>query len=271
MPTVPKKVAQRLINKTPFYQKILEQAKDKDRNEADTVTIVVDMLKDVFGFDKYSEIEKEFPISGTFCDLAIKIGNKIEYLLEVKAIGMTIKETHVRQAINYCARQEDVKWVVLTNGIDWMVYRVALKGKVTHEQVCKFNFLDVNPRRQAHQDMLFMLCRKGMDKDLLDQHYDRQQLLNKFTIAATLMSEEMHKAIKSLLRKISPNLKIDEGEIKDVIENDVIKRELVESDMSKDAMKKIKRARTAKKKRAVKKTVTKPDESSGSTINTGTE
>ena len=241
MPKLPSKVIQRLTNQIPIYKKILTQAKDRDINEADTVTIIADMLKDVFGFDKYSEITKEFQISRTYCDLAVKIKGKIEYLLEVKAIGIAIgKESHIRQAVNYCAKQ-GVKWVVLTNGIDWIVYRVMLKDKVTHEEVCKFNFLELNPRVRADQDMLFMLCRRGVDKDLIEQYYEYQQLVNKFTIAAILMSDETTLVANRLLRKLAPSIKIDKDEIAEVIKHQVIKRELVESDISKSTMIKIKR------------------------------
>lgn len=47
--------------------------------KSDTVTIVTDMLEEVFGFDKYSEITREYAIQGTFCDLSIKSVKKIEY------------------------------------------------------------------------------------------------------------------------------------------------------------------------------------------------
>jgi hypothetical protein len=37
---------------------------------SDTVIIVTDVLAEVFGYDKYSELTAEFAISGTYCDLA---------------------------------------------------------------------------------------------------------------------------------------------------------------------------------------------------------
>ena len=241
MPRVSNTVIKHLINEIPVYKKVLTQAKDRDVNEADTVTIVADILSDVFGFDKYSEITKEFQISRTYCDLAIKLDSKIEYLLEVKAIGIAIgKEAHIRQVVNYCAKQ-GVKWVVLTNGVDWIVYRVMLKDKVTYEEVCKFNFLELNPRVQSDQDMLFMLCRRGVDKDLIEQYYEYQQLVNKFTVAAILMSEATHLLVSRLLRKLGPSIKIDKDKIAEVIKHQVIKRELIESDMSKTTMARIKR------------------------------
>ena len=60
--TVPKKVADRLVAGIKHYQPILNAAKARDVGEADTVTIVKDMLADVFGYDKYSEVTSELTL-----------------------------------------------------------------------------------------------------------------------------------------------------------------------------------------------------------------
>ena len=53
------------------------------------------MLADLFGFDKYTEITSEQAIRGTYCDLAVKLEGKIKYLVEVKAIGLMLKDNQV--------------------------------------------------------------------------------------------------------------------------------------------------------------------------------
>ncbi len=39
---------------------------------------------------------QEFAIRGTFCDLAIKMDGKVEFLIEAKAIGRELKDNHLR-------------------------------------------------------------------------------------------------------------------------------------------------------------------------------
>jgi hypothetical protein len=80
MATMPKKVEERLIEGLKRFQPILTAAKARDVNEADTVVIVTDLLADVFGYDKYTEITREFAIRGTLCDLALKLDDKLELL-----------------------------------------------------------------------------------------------------------------------------------------------------------------------------------------------
>ena len=52
----PKKVSDRIIKELPAFQKVLQDAKNRDINESDTVVIISDMLATVFGFNKYSEV-----------------------------------------------------------------------------------------------------------------------------------------------------------------------------------------------------------------------
>lgn len=62
MASVPKRVMERLTTGIKRYQPILAAAKSRDVGEADTVTIIKDMLADVFGYDKYLEVTSEFSI-----------------------------------------------------------------------------------------------------------------------------------------------------------------------------------------------------------------
>ena len=59
---IPKKVAERLVSGLKRYQTVLDAAKTRDVGETDTVTIIKDMLADVFGYDKYSELTSEYAI-----------------------------------------------------------------------------------------------------------------------------------------------------------------------------------------------------------------
>jgi predicted type IV restriction endonuclease len=112
---IPARVAERLAAGVKRFQPILSSAKARDVNESDTSMIVTDVLAEIFGYDKYSEVTRELCIRGTFCDLATRIDGKFQMLIEVKAIGLELKEGHVKQAVDYAANQ-GIEWVALTNG-----------------------------------------------------------------------------------------------------------------------------------------------------------
>ena len=146
MSKIPASVVKRLTTSVPKFKKVLARAKERDVNESDTVTVVTDMLEEVFGFDKYTDITREFGIQGTYCDLAVKSGKRIEYLLEVKAIGIDLNDRHLRQVVNYAA-QQGITWVVLTNGLKWQIHRVNLEEKVRSEKLFAFDFAEINARQ----------------------------------------------------------------------------------------------------------------------------
>ena len=120
---VPARVADRLSAGLKRFQPVLASAKSRDVNESDTSMIVTDVLSEVFGYDKYSEITRELCIRGTFCDLATRVDGKFQLLIEVKAIGLDLKDAHIKQAVDYAANQ-GIEWVALTNGHIWRVFRV---------------------------------------------------------------------------------------------------------------------------------------------------
>jgi len=240
MSNVPAAVSKRLNTAVPKFKKILSLARERDINESDTVTIVTDMLEEIFGFDKYSGITREYSIQGTYCDLAIKSGKKIEYLLEVKAIGLSLKENHLRQAETY-ASKEGIKWVVLTNGIIWEIYRVSVDVKVESELLFSFDLLEMNPRKSDQQEQLFLLCKRGVQKDLIDEFYEYKQSVNRYTIGALLLTEPIVNTVRRELRKIKTGIKVDSAEIRELISQEVIKREILESETGKETNKQVER------------------------------
>jgi hypothetical protein len=96
----PKKALDRIAANLKRYQSILSAAKTRDVSESDTCVIVADMLADLLGYDKYAEVTTEFAIRGTFVDLAVKVDGQVRFLIEVKAIGVDLKDGHVKQAID---------------------------------------------------------------------------------------------------------------------------------------------------------------------------
>ena len=124
MVTIPAKVKDRLTAGIKRFQPIVKKAKDKDINESDTVTIISDILSEVFGYDKYTEITSEFAIKKTFCDLAIKIDGTPKLLIEAKAAGLDLKEQHIKQAVDY-GSNAGIEWVVLTNSVIWRIYNIS--------------------------------------------------------------------------------------------------------------------------------------------------
>jgi len=235
---IPKRVSDRIKSGLRTFKKVLEEAKSADRSEQDTVTIVTDMLAAIFGFDKYSELTGEYAIRGTFCDIAVKIDGKLQYLIEVKAVDKSLRENHLRQATDYAAK-EGIEWVVLTNGVEWQAYRMIFEQPVRFDHVFTFNILEGGTELL---DMIYLLSREGITKQAIDEYHEQRQILNRYVVSAMIFSEHILKCIRRELRKMAPKMKIDCEQIEDLLKTEVMKRDVVEGDEMSSAKRKVRRA-----------------------------
>lgn len=243
MANIPQRVADRIAAGIKKFQPILTAAKNHDANEADTVRIITDMLFEIFGYDKYTEITSEKCIRGTYCDLAIKINDVTQSLIEAKAISLELKEGFVKQAVDYAANApEGIDWVLLTNAVTWRVYRVIFSKPIDHELIVEINFLSLDHRKSTDIETLFLFSKESWAKSALNDYYDQKQALSKFSIGAVLLTEPILAVIKRELKHVSPDIKIDTDQIREVLEQEVIKRDVMEDNKARDAAKKIARA-----------------------------
>jgi hypothetical protein len=241
MPQVPAKVAERLAAGIRRFQPILASAKKRDVGESDTVIIVTDILSEVFGYDKYSEITSETSIRGTWCDLAIKLDGAIEFLIEVKAIGSDLKDSHTKQAVDYSANQ-GTDWVILTNGETWRIYKVTFAKPIAHELVLEITFSQLNPKKSGDIEILYHLTREGWLRSALGEFHTQQQALSRFFLGAMVLSNPVLEVIRRELRRLSPDVKITAEQIKSALIQEVLKREVVEGEKADEARKKVNKA-----------------------------
>jgi hypothetical protein len=235
---IPAKVAERLSSGLKRFQPILSSAKSRDVNESDTSMIVTDMLAEIYGYDKYSEVTRELAIRGTYCDLATRIDGKFQMLIEVKAIGLELRDAHAKQAVDYAANQ-GVEWVALTNGHLWKVFRVIFAKPIDQELVLDIDLLTLHPRHDL--ESLFLLTRESMLKSGLYAYHDHLQATNKFYLAAVVLSDTVVETVRRELRRVS-DAKIELDELRDALRNEVIKREVIEGDKADGARKKVAKA-----------------------------
>lgn len=251
MSKLPKKFVDRIARNLKKYQRIATAQQKSDVAEADTVTVVKDILADVFGYDKYEELTSEHQIKATYCDLAIKIGGKLRLLMEVKSAGSSLADNHLRQVIDYGAHQ-GIHWVILTNAVEWRLIRIYVANQISHEEVCRFVLSELNPKNEEHLRQMFLFAKEGLTTDAMDAFHQQAQLFNKFTVAAILRSEPVVTVLRRELRRLFPDLKIASENLLALVENEVIKREAIEGDKAKEAASRIKKA-LGKIERAKKK------------------
>lgn len=260
MSKIPSKVSARLSAGLKRFQPILDSARARDVSEADTVTIVKDVLAEVLGYDKYSEVTSEHAIRGTYCDLAVKLDGKLAWLIEVKSAGLELKESHVKQAVDYAANQ-GCEWVTLTNGIRWLVFRVGFGKPIEHTQIAEIDVSALNPRRDDDLGLLWLLSKEGWLKSHLEDFASQQEALSKYSIGALVTSDAVLSVLRRELRRMNPDIRIDVEQIDAVLRTDVLKREILEGERA-DAAKKViaRAARKAERAKAADAAADSPEQ-----------
>ncbi|MDP2983977.1 MAG: type I restriction enzyme HsdR N-terminal domain-containing protein [Candidatus Latescibacter sp.] len=238
--SVPKKFSERVLKTLPKFQKVLALAKDRDVNEADTVSIVKDILGELFGYDKFLEVTSELAIRGTYCDLAIKVNDQIQFLIECKAIGLAMKESHLKQAIDYGANK-GIPWVVLTNGMLWSLYRLRFEQPISYDPVFSLNLAEVSPRSEKDIELLYILSKEGLEKAAREEYYNKIQSINRFIIGNLILSETVISSLRKEIRKFAGDIRVDAAEIEAMLKMDIIKREIIDGEEAKAAQERLRK------------------------------
>lgn len=237
---VPKRVCERITSGMKQMRPIIEQQRARDVSEADTVTLVTDLLAEVFGYDKYADLTSEHAIRGTYCDLAIKLDDKLAELVEVKAIGISLEDRHVKQVIDYAANQ-GVEWVVLTNAIMWRLYHVLFNKPIDKQLIGEIDLTTIDSRDEAQQEVLFLFTKEGFKRGAQEEMRDRKDATSRYLLSALILNNEsVLNAIRRELRRVV-EVNVDEQEIANVLRDQVIKRDALEGPEAEEAVRRVHR------------------------------
>jgi len=206
---------------------ILAQQKTRDISEADTVTLVKDLLSEVLGYDKYTELTSEHAVRGTYCDIAVRIDTKLTQLIEIKAIGIELDDRHVKQGIDYAANQ-GTEWVILTNAVTWRLYQVIFAKPIDKRLLLEIDLLTLDLKKDESLEKLYLFSKEGYLKGAHIELRDRQDASSRYMIAALLLNNEpVISTIRRELRRVV-DVAVDEEVILSVLKDEVIKRETLE-------------------------------------------
>jgi hypothetical protein len=235
---VPARVQDRMVIGLKRLLPIVSQQKTRDISEADTVTLVKDILADIFGYDKYTELTSEHAIRGTFCDLAIRIETKLTELVEIKAIGIELDDRHVKQGIDYAANQ-GTEWVILTNAVTWRLYQVIFAKPIDKRLLLEIDLLNLDLKKDESFEQLYLFSKEGYVKGAHIELRDRQDASSRYMISALLLNNDpVITTIRRELRRVV-DVAVDEDVILSVLRDEVIKRETLEGPAAELAAKRV--------------------------------
>lgn len=200
MATREEKTKARIQKTLRKYVPLLERARQRNINEADTSGRVYDMISDILGYDKYLEATGEYRVRGQYVDYAIKLDGEIKYFIEVKAVGVTLNQNHLRQVISY-AVDEGVEWAVLTNGWMWQLYHIAYERPISVELVAEADLLAKD--KTPAVDLLCLISKEGVAAGKAAEYWATKLALSTPNLVKALLSEPVINAMRREFRRIT--------------------------------------------------------------------
>jgi hypothetical protein len=174
------------------------KAKEDNLSEADTSMRLVKIFEDVLGYDALSEITKEKQIKSKYVDIAIKINNVIKYLVEVKAADVALREKHIDQAISYAANS-NIKWVLLSNGVEWNLYHLSFDEGIETELAFSVNLETDNIDKAVA--FIGLLHRQSIMRGGLEEFWQQKVALNPGSIGRAIFTEDVIKYIRKEIKR----------------------------------------------------------------------
>jgi hypothetical protein len=126
----------------------------------------------------------------------------------------------------------------------WRVYNVIFGKPIDQELVIDIDVCNLNPKSQADLEVLYLFCKEGWIKSVLGDYQLQKQALSRFFLGALVLSDSVLEVIRRELRRVSPDVRIEIEQIKNVLASEVLKREVIDGDKAIEARKKIARAAT---------------------------
>lgn len=203
------------------YLKLLTDKTYENINESQTIDwLIAPMLRDFFEWDredpeevkaqwrKITDGEKENPV-----DFALFVPNQTKpiALIEAKRLNEKLTGKPVSQAISYCI-SANVRWAVLTNGLEWKVYDALdlSKDELTDRLLFQVNILD------------FIENRSGMNNvDLISKSKieSLEQIIQNQKIKNTIQNVfDLNKNLNLFTDLIANHVRCDKGLVKQILE-----------------------------------------------------
>lgn len=183
-------------------------ARDQNLNEADVVVRLIKLLEDVLGYDGLSEITREMNLKDKYVDLAVKIDGTVKFLIEAKSAGTELRDRHIEQAERYAA-ENNIRWVLLTNGIVWNLYHLTFDEGIEYTRAFS---IDVTADLDRCAECIALLHRTSVRKNGLDDFWAHQVALSPESIGRALFHENTLRLMRREIRR-KEGLGVDEEDL----------------------------------------------------------
>jgi len=175
------------------------EARESALNEADTVLRLCRFFEDVLGYDGLADISREAQLKNKFVDVCLKIDDRVRLLVEAKAAGQKLRDRHIEQAQAY-ASQNNYRWVVLTNGVEWHLYHLTFEEGIEYERAFVVS-LEKDAALEEAAEKLALLHKQSVKKGELEGFWEKATALGPESIAKAVFNDPVLMLIRREIRR----------------------------------------------------------------------
>ncbi len=200
-------------------QPLLKRVLQDSPNESQSRLLLDRILQDVLDYS-LGEIKTEQKIQGRAADYVLAPGGVDALVIEAKRIGAPLRDKQIFQATSYAA-YAGIRWALLTNVVNWQLYRVATEDKVEADLVFALDLQGGLDGDSAYR--LMLLSKTGITRcELLDKLWRKKVALSQESLIAAILNEEVLNKIRAVLLR-ERGCQLANQEIQDAIEREVLR------------------------------------------------
>ena len=203
------------------YKRKYLKEKYLELKEPATRLMINSFLTDVLNYVELDDIKTEFPIKGTYADYVIQLDKKQQIVIEVKAIQIDLNEKHIRQSLNYAAN-EGIDWVLLTNGKQWLLFRVLFEKPIKNKLVFNLDLSVDEDFKKALKNFEY-LTKKCVQQGDLENYWNRFIAIEPKNLCLNLYESDTLRLLKRKLKKAT-GINFSEEDLFDAIHEIVINK-----------------------------------------------
>lgn len=200
-------------------QPLLKRAMQDSPNESQSRLLLDRILQDVLGY-AMSEIKVEQKIQGRAADYVLATDGADVLVIEAKRLGAPLRDKQIFQATSYAA-YAGIRWALLTNIVNWQLYRVATEDKVEADLVFAIDLQNGLDDENAYR--LMLLSKTGIARcELLEKLWRKRVALSAESLIAAILNEEVLNKIRVVLLR-ERGYPVTNQEIQDAIEREILR------------------------------------------------
>lgn len=175
------------------------EARDAGLNEADTILRLCRFFEEVLGYDGLQDISREAEMKHKYIDVCLKIDGRVRLLVEAKAAGQQLRDRHIEQAQAY-ASQNNYRWVLLTNGVDWHLYHLTFEEGIEYERAFVVSLAAQETFEEAAAKLGY-LHKKSVAKGALETFWETTAALGPSSIGKALFQDTVLMLLRREIRR----------------------------------------------------------------------